>query len=332
MPPCSSTSDFEIASPRPVPPTRWVRPASPRVKRSKMCSSWLSGIPGPSSVTATSTSASTTRAVTSIVAPSGEYSCALVRKFTSIWRIRSPSTSTSGRPGSIRWVSVWRAPSVCARIVRTASSISGASSVGRGVIPRRPASLRARSSRSLSRRTRWRQLSRMISTVSTCLGVSEARSSIRISAKPWTEVSGLRSSCEAVRTNSSLSRSSWSRWLASISSCPAISLKAAPSVAVSERPPTSTRAPRSPAASRPEASTSSSSGRRIEAIRPLNRSTAPVRPAISPAATSRAVSRVSEEIWSRSSWRRSAWVVTTPRAEAWSAPRASCTRAAISTW
>ena len=43
VPPCSSTSDFEIARPRPVPPTRWVSPASPRTKRSKMCSSWFSG-------------------------------------------------------------------------------------------------------------------------------------------------------------------------------------------------------------------------------------------------------------------------------------------------
>ena len=48
----------------------------------------------------------------------------------------------------------------------------------------------------------------MISTVSACCGVSESRSSISSSAKPWTEVSGLRSSCEAVRTNSSLRRSS----------------------------------------------------------------------------------------------------------------------------
>ena len=84
-----------------------------------------------------------------------------------------------------------------------------------GLIVRRPASLRARSSRSLSSRTRWRQLSRMISTVSACFGVSVSRSSISSSAKPWTEVSGLRSSCEAVRTNSSFIRSSWSRWLAS---------------------------------------------------------------------------------------------------------------------
>ena len=43
-------------------------------------------------------------------------------------------------------------------------------------------------------------------------------------------------------------------------------------MAVSERPPTSTRALRSPAARRPAASTSSSSGRRIEAIRPLKSS------------------------------------------------------------
>ena len=94
----------------------------------------------------------------------------------------------------------------------------------------------------------------------------------------------------------------------------AISLKAAPSVAVSERPPTSTRALRSPAASRPEASTSSSSGRRIEEIRPLKRSAAPVRPAISPAATSRAVSRVSPEMSSRSSLRRLACWATIARA------------------
>ena len=45
VPPCSSTSDFEIARPSPVPPTRWVMPASPRVKRSKMCSSWSCGYP-----------------------------------------------------------------------------------------------------------------------------------------------------------------------------------------------------------------------------------------------------------------------------------------------
>ncbi len=48
----------------------------------------------------------------------------------------------------------------------------------------------------------------MTSTVSAWRGVSESRSSISSSAKPWTEVSGLRSSWEAVRTNSSLSRSS----------------------------------------------------------------------------------------------------------------------------
>ena len=332
VPPCSSTSDFEIARPRPVPPTRWVRPASPRTKRSKMCSSWSSGIPGPLSVTAISTSAPTTRAVTSIDAPSGEYSCALVSKFTSTWRIRSASTSIRGRPGSIWALSVWLELSVWARMVRTASSTSGATSVGAGVTARRPASLRARSSRSLSRRTRWRQLSRMTATVSTCFGVSESRSSISSSAKPWTEVRGLRSSCEAVRTNSSLSRSSWSRWLASCSSSSAISLKAAPRVAVSDSPPTSTRALRSPAARRPAASTSSSSGRRIEAIRPLNSSRAPVRPAINPAATRIAVSRVSEEIWSRSSARRSAWAVTVARAALPPVPRATRTRAPISTW
>ena len=54
-PPCSSTSDLEIARPRPVPPTRWVRPASPRVKRSKMWSTLALGDPGPSSETASST-------------------------------------------------------------------------------------------------------------------------------------------------------------------------------------------------------------------------------------------------------------------------------------
>src|SRR5260221_3959150 len=297
-----------------------------------MWSSWLSGIPGPSSVTAISTSAPIARAVTSMDARSGEYSWALVSRFTSIWRIRSASTSTRGRPGSIRSVSVCPAASVCARIVVTASSTRGAASVGFGVSARRPASLRARSSRSLRRRTRWRQLSRMISTVSTCLGVSVSRSSISSSAKPRTEVRGLRSSCEVMRTNSSLSRSSRSRWLASCSSSSAISLKAAPRAAVSDSPPTSTRALRSPAASRPDPSTSSSSGRRIEAIRPLNSSRAPGRPAINPAATSRAVSRVSEEIWSRSSLRRRAWVTTVERAALEFGSCASRTRAAISTW
>ena len=198
-------------------------------------------------------------------------------------------------------VSDWFPASVWARIVRTTSSTSGATSVGCGWIARRPTSERARSSRLFSSRTRWRQLSRMISTVSACCGVSESRSSISSSAKPWTEVSGLRSSCEAVRTNSSLRRSSSSRLLSSCSSSSAISLKAAPRVAVSESPPTSTRALRSPEARRPAAATSCSSGRRIEEIRPLKRSSAPVRPAISPAATSRAVSRVSPEISSCSS-------------------------------
>jgi hypothetical protein len=72
-----------------------------------------------------------------------------------------------------------------------------------------------------------------------------------------------------------------------------------PRAAVSERPPTFTLASRSPAASLPLASTRSSSGRRIEAIRPLKRSAAPVSPAISPAPTRSAVSRVSPEMSTR---------------------------------
>ena len=52
----------------------------------------------------------------------------------------------------------------------------------------------------------------MISTVSACFELSRSRSSISSSAKPWTEVSGLRSSCEAVSTNSSFIRSSRARW------------------------------------------------------------------------------------------------------------------------
>ena len=39
------------------------------------------------------------RAATWIDAPSGEYSCALVSRFTRTWRIRSGSTSIGGRPG-----------------------------------------------------------------------------------------------------------------------------------------------------------------------------------------------------------------------------------------
>ena len=231
-------------------------------------------------------------ALTRIDALSGQYSCALVIRLTRTWRIRSGSTATAGSPSPTSSSSSWPFASVWLRIVRTASATSVAGSVGTGLIVSRPASLRARSSRSLRRRTRWRVLSRMISTVSACFGVRRSRSSISSSAKPCTEVSGLRSSCEAVSTNSSFIRSSRSRSPARLCSSSAISLKAVPSAAVSERPPICTRAPRSPAARRPDASTSSSRGLRIEEIRPLKSSAAPVSPAISPAPTSSAVSRV----------------------------------------
>ena len=53
-PPCSSTSDFAIARPRPVPPTAWVSPLWARQKRSKTWSSSSGSRPGPLSETVNS--------------------------------------------------------------------------------------------------------------------------------------------------------------------------------------------------------------------------------------------------------------------------------------
>ena len=161
-----------------------------------------------------------------------------------------------------------------------------------------PASLRARSSRSLIIFWSWAELSAITSAASYCRAFSDCRCAVSISAKPFTTVTGVRSSCETVSTKSSFIRSTRSRSLASRSRELAISLKALPSVAISTGPPTSTRVLRSPPASRRAPSTSRPSGARIELISPEKRISAASRAPARPAATSRVVLRVSLRAWS----------------------------------
>src|SRR5207342_1708074 len=79
-PPCSSTSDLAIASPRPVPPTDCDSLLSARQKRSKTWSSWSASRPGPLSETANSTSSPALVAASWTSEPSGAYLFAFVSR------------------------------------------------------------------------------------------------------------------------------------------------------------------------------------------------------------------------------------------------------------
>src|SRR5262245_10956468 len=302
-PPCNSTKLLAIARPSPVPPTAWVSPLWARQKRSKTCSSSSGSRPGPLSVTPNSTWRPTLPAVSRTLAPSGAYSLALVSRFESTCPIRSGSACTSGRSFSTLTVSLCFFSSNSGRIWRPMRWASGRTGVGSGSTWSLPASLRARSSRSLIIFCSCPALSAMISAASSWREFRVFGCAVSISAKPLTTVTGVRSSCETVSTKSSFIRSTRSRSRASRSSALAISLNACPRVAISTGPPTSTRVFRSPPASRRAPSTSLASGARMELIRPEKRIRAASRAPARPIATRIVVFRVSSRAFSRTASR-----------------------------
>src|SRR5919106_6026490 len=165
-PPWSSTSDFAIASPSPVPPTACVSPLWARQKRSKTWSSSSLPSPGPLSETANSISSPTCLAARRTWAPSCAYLFALLSRLASTWPIRSESASTSGMSFSTLTVSPWSFSSKWGRICRPIRCASLRTGVGSGSMRSLPASLRARSRRSLIMFWSWLALSAITSAAS----------------------------------------------------------------------------------------------------------------------------------------------------------------------
>ena len=171
-------------------------------------------------------------------------------RFVAIWRTRAGSASAGGRSrGSCRSSSCDLSAirgSISVATSRTASTTS----VGRRWISNCPASMRATSSRSLTRSTSRFVERRITSRNSRCFSSSPSERD-KSSTKPLIDVSGLRSSCDAVATNSDLSRSSRARSEMSriVHTMPSPSISAA--VTARMRSSTSTRTSPRSASSRP---------------------------------------------------------------------------------
>ena len=163
-------------------------------------------MPWPSSATDSSISCASPSATTVIVPPSSVYRCAFEIRLTSTWRTRTGSASALGRPGGRSRTSLWSLASTRGPISVATSSISPARSNRRAWISIRPASSRATSSRSFTSSTRRSVLWSTTSTNSRSRSPS-ACDRPSSSTNPLIEVSGLRSSCEAVATKSLFIRS-----------------------------------------------------------------------------------------------------------------------------
>ncbi len=175
-----------------------------------MCSCSSRVIPRPVSDTVSTIECSSASRPTAICPRGGVYKWAFVIRFVAIWRRRAGSASAGGRSrGSCSSNSC--ALSAMRGSIRVATSrTASTTSVDRRWISNCPASMRATSSRSFTRSTSRFVESRITSTNSRCFASSPSDRD-RSSTNPLIDVSGLRSSCEAVATNSDFSRSSRAR-------------------------------------------------------------------------------------------------------------------------
>src|SRR5262249_4597176 len=123
-PPCSSTSFFESASPRPV-PSRSSSPGSACWNSSKIRAWSAAASPGPVSATETQTSPSTRAVLTSTAPPAGVNFTAFERRLKITCLMRRSSPSTTSRPGSA--ASATRTPSLVARSRTMTTPLSSAS-------------------------------------------------------------------------------------------------------------------------------------------------------------------------------------------------------------
>jgi len=108
-----------MASPSPVLPAEREREASPRAKRSNTCGCSVGGMPGPSSMTVSSTVAGDAVSLVVTVVPVGVWVRALASRFATTWcrRAASPVTITgsSGR-SRVQW---WSRPAAEASLTAT---------------------------------------------------------------------------------------------------------------------------------------------------------------------------------------------------------------------
>ncbi len=91
VPPCSSTNERTIDSPRPAP--RWREPCECDSNQSNTRSCTSGGMPGPLSVTVNTTASGRRSAASVMVAPGGEKPTALARRLNSTCRMRRSSAA-----------------------------------------------------------------------------------------------------------------------------------------------------------------------------------------------------------------------------------------------
>ena len=218
VPPWDSATARTIERPRPLEPPRSLEP---RKKRSKTLSRSSCGMPGPSSSTASTTTPSTRSTGASTAVPGSVCRSAFSIRFRTsrCSSSRAPSTTIARR----RRRSRSRGRRRRARARRRPRSTIEERSTG-SCAATRPASARASSSRSATRRRMRREERRAEAAASRC---SPSRSSSSSSRLASTEVSGVRSSCEASATNS--------RWRASVASVSARASSSALSIDSSVR-------------------------------------------------------------------------------------------------
>ena len=219
VPPCSSTSCFTMARPRPRPPCSRVLELSACRKRSNTCGRNAGSMPRPVSLTATSTNRgrdfSSTR-----TRPSRSVNLMAFDSRFHITCCRRPASprmrSTSGSSASA--ISMPRA-SAAGRTVATAASITSASRTGSTSSRTLPETIALMSSRSSMI---W-VCTRALRSIASRPFASDGSAAVRRSTctQPRIGVIGVRSSCDSVATNSSfmrLARSASARAWRSLSS------------------------------------------------------------------------------------------------------------------
>ena len=203
-----------MLSPSPVPPRWRLSWASAWAKRSNTRAWNAGGMPGPSSVTLRRAQPGRCARPTVTVLPDGVNLIAFDSRLLSTctrrsWSIAACTPSAPGGRSSRSVTPAWRAwPS----IVSVACRSTGAS----GCTLRRysiwPASIFWMSSRSFTIRIRRSQLwLAMWISLATSGGRSPAMPASSSDSEAWIEVSGVRSSCETVDTNSLFMRSTFLR-------------------------------------------------------------------------------------------------------------------------
>ena len=212
VPPCSSTSRLEMASPRPVPWYFLTRVLSPWTKGWNSRAMSASSMPGPWSRTQKRTAEPASSAPISTAVWSSLNFTALESRFSRIWRslprsARTPEDDTARVRTSIpfRWA--------CGATRDTASVIAPAGASGSTCSSIRPDSIFARSRMSLIKASKCLPLASTSWTNLTCSGESDSwPSSRRSSEKPMIAFSGVRSSCDMLARNSLF-------WRLAVSSC-----------------------------------------------------------------------------------------------------------------